>query len=149
MAVAASGEAEVAVAAADGKVGGNGLMGESPPQADAPLSGDQRDEERESLLQDVVALFGEGKADVAAVRESGRAITDLHAAVEQRHREMLQSIKGAHFPVPSHPLPGDQLMTPPARLRRAHRPAAGRRGRGLAGAHWARWRTGAAAARGG
>ena len=60
---------------------------------EAPLTGDVRYQETESLLQDVVALFGEGKHDVAAVRESGRGLADLHAAAQQRHAEMLQSIK--------------------------------------------------------
>ena len=47
----------------------------------------------EELLQEVVRVFSE-KEDVQTVRDSGRAIADLHAITEQRHREMLDSVKG-------------------------------------------------------
>ena len=49
-------------------------------------------EETEALVQDVTTLFSD-KADVAAVRESGRMIADLHATQEARHQEVLQSIR--------------------------------------------------------
>ena len=50
-------------------------------------------QQTEELVQEVVRVFSE-KDDVTAVRDSGRAIADLHAVTEQRHREMLESIKG-------------------------------------------------------
>ena len=58
------------------------------------MSGDAKAEETNELLQEVVALFSE-KGDVFAVKEAGRAIAELHTAGEERHKQMLQSIKGA------------------------------------------------------
>ena len=59
---------------------------------DAPLTGDAKYEETESLVNDVVALFSD-KSDVVAVRESGKMIADLHATQEARHQEILESIR--------------------------------------------------------
>ena len=56
------------------------------------LSSEAKYEETEALLQEVVALFSD-KADVAAVRESGRAIADLHATQETRHQQILEDIR--------------------------------------------------------
>ena len=50
--------------------------------------------ETEEVLQDIVALFS-AKDDMHAVKESGKAIAELQAAGEARHREMLDSVKGA------------------------------------------------------
>ena len=51
-------------------------------------------QQTEELLKEVSAVFSE-KEDIQTVRDSGRAIADLHAITEQRHREMMESIKGA------------------------------------------------------
>ena len=53
-------------------------------------------QETEEILKQVVEVFSPTD-DVQAVRDSGRAITDLHAITQDRHREMLDSIKGAHI----------------------------------------------------
>ena len=58
-----------------------------------PLIGDARYAETESLLGEVVCLF-QDKADVAAVRDSGKMILDLHATQQERHQEMLEAIRG-------------------------------------------------------
>ena len=47
----------------------------------AAASDELRYEETEALVQDVVAVFSD-KSDVAAVRESSKAIADLHATQE-------------------------------------------------------------------
>lgn len=62
---------------------------------EVPLTGDSKYEETNELLQEVVALFS-AKEDVASIREAGRSLTELHAAGEARHKEMLESIKGMH-----------------------------------------------------
>ena len=69
------------------------------------MTGDAKAEETNELLQEVVALFSE-KGDVLAVKEAGRAIADLHATGEERHKQMLQSIKGAS--------PAPRRTAPPA-----------------------------------
>ena len=46
--------------------------------------------ETEAILQEVIALF-QKKDDVTQVRESGRAISELQAAADAKHREMLES----------------------------------------------------------
>lgn len=58
----------------------------------APLTGDAKYEETESLLQEVVHLFSD-KVDVMAVREAGKMMLDLHATQEMRHQEILDDIK--------------------------------------------------------
>eukprot|EP00966_Prymnesium_polylepis_P285976 6606004-Prymnesium_polylepis.1 len=50
--------------------------------------------EREAILQDVIKVFCE-KGDVNAVRDAGRTIGELQVAGEVRHKQMLESIKGA------------------------------------------------------
>lgn len=57
-----------------------------------PLADDVKSEETEALLQDVIKIFSE-PADVANIRESGRALAELSAAMDQKHKEMLESIK--------------------------------------------------------
>ena len=52
------------------------------------------DAERDAVLQDVCSLFRE-RGDVNAVRDAGRTIGDLQVAGEARHKQMLESIKGA------------------------------------------------------
>lgn len=64
---------------------------------EAPLEGAIKFEETEALLQDVLKLFSV-KEDATAVKDAGRAITELHAVAEHRHREMLESVKGAPSP---------------------------------------------------
>ena len=53
-----------------------------------------KDAERDAVLQDVCSLFRE-RGDVNSVRDAGRTIGDLQAAGEARHKQMLESIKGA------------------------------------------------------
>lgn len=57
-------------------------------------------EETQVVLQETVQIFSQ-KNDVQAVRDSGRAITELHTVTELRHKEMLESIKGACAPMVS------------------------------------------------
>ena len=64
------------------------------------------------LLQDVVKLFSE-KNDIAVVRESSRHLEDLHAAAEVRHKQVLQSIKGACSKATLYP---DDIFLIPAHL---------------------------------
>ena len=56
------------------------------------LEGDMKYEEISACCESVVALFSD-KADVAAVRESGRMIADLHATQEERHKEVCEAIR--------------------------------------------------------
>ena len=58
----------------------------------APLTGDARYEEIESTLKAVVQIFSDN-TDVAAVRETGKMMADLHATQEARHQEMLEDIR--------------------------------------------------------
>jgi hypothetical protein len=62
------------------------------PAEAAPLTGDLKYEETESLLQEVVALYSD-KADVALVRECGKTVENVHATQEARHQEVLESIR--------------------------------------------------------
>ena len=58
----------------------------------APLSSDEKYDETEQLLHAVIAVFKE-KGDVASVKESGNTLRELNAMTEQKHKEMLESVK--------------------------------------------------------
>lgn len=51
------------------------------------------------ILKGVVDTFA-SKEDMKAAREAGQIISDLEADANDKHQEMLQSIKGAHQPCP-------------------------------------------------
>ena len=56
-----------------------------------------RYQETEEVLQEIVTVFS-SKDDMASVRDNGRTISEMQAAGEERHEEMLQDIKGAPAP---------------------------------------------------
>ena len=54
-------------------------------------------EETELILGAVVQLFSD-RSDIRTVQDSAQVIADLKKSWEQRNRENLQSIRGAHRP---------------------------------------------------
>lgn len=67
-------------------------------------------QETNELLQQCLPVFS-ARDDVAAVREVGRDITDMHVAGEGRHQEILNAIKGESA-TPAHILCANADSTP-------------------------------------
>ena len=104
--------------------------------AEAAPASENKYEETELILGAVVQLFSD-RSDIRTVQESAQVVADLKKSWEQRNRENLQSIRGAHAP-PA--VPGATLMPErparswqhallstlgtPAQLRPAHPPGA-------------------------
>ena len=62
----------------------------------APTS-ENKYEETELILGAVVQLFSD-RSDIRTVQESAQVVADLKKSWEQRNKENLQSIRGAHTP---------------------------------------------------
>ena len=60
----------------------------------AAPAGEKRYEETELILGEVVALFSD-RADIKTVQEAGNATAELKSLCDARHKEMMQSIRGA------------------------------------------------------
>lgn len=65
--------------------------------AEAAPASENKYEETELILGAVVQLFSD-RSDIRTVQESAQVVADLKKSWEQRNRENLQSIRGAHAP---------------------------------------------------